>query len=470
MRAPSETSSSERKQSEVSPLQRHEILAETTYRNNCESRYTEKIESIETSYRYEANRAHYWGPQELSLFFGTTLYEQSTPDQKLALNHLYWVTQYNQTAATEANAILYNNVTEGVFSAIGGFGSLCSELSLETEQEHQHIHAFHAIGYATRKALFGSERMVRSRPSSLNGTPSRKVRNTSEPLSPLPLRIPALNWERLQDEACRLAIFKLSSGRGSCSYSDFLRSQQSSGKPIPVQRSGLLGQVVPASLAKIMTVSFGASPFSACFFYAVRYLANILLKNYEHSYFQFYRSLDRTGDFIPAPTVISYYHMLDESFHTTTSQLICQDLYREFPNPTAYENLMANLIFYRGQQMMLGGLSAVLPGIFRNDSTFILPLYQILRSTLYGLTHQEAIYWLEQSLCQEHEGHHVNLKYHQKLYSTMLQAFKPLTYLWPINRELGLMAKGASIKKSLKVNGQAFEAMRPTLAELEQRS
>lgn len=465
-----ETTSSEPNQSEVPPLQRHEILAETTYRTNRESRYTEKIESIETSYRYEANRAHYWGPQELSLFFGTTLYGQSTPDQKLALNHLYWVTQYNQTAATEANAVLYNNVTEGVFSAIGGFGSLCSELSLETEQEHHHIHAFHAIGYATRKALFGSERMVRPRSSSLNATPPRRVKNSSEPPSPLGLRIPALNWEKLQDEACRRVIFKLSSGKGSCSYSDYLRTQQSHGKSIPVQQTGLLGQVVPASLSKIMTVSFGASPFSACFFYAVRYLANILLKNYEHSYFQYYRSLDRGGDFIPAPTAISYYHMLDESFHTTTSQLICQDLYREFPNPTAYEYLMANLIFYQGQQMMLGGLSAVLPGIFRNDSTFILPLYQILRSRLYGFTHHDAIYWLEQSLCQEHEGHHVNLKYHQKLYSAMRQAFKPISYLWPINRELGLMAKGASIKTSLKVNCQSFEAKRAALHQLEYRS
>ncbi|WP_255008514.1 hypothetical protein [Cyanobium sp. ATX 6F1] len=443
-------------------------MAETTYRNNCESRYTEKIESIEGGYCYEANRSHYWGPQELSLFFGTNLYRQSTPEQKLALNHLYWVTQYNQTAATEANAVLYNNVTEGVFSAVGGFGALCSELSLETEQEHQHIHAFHAIGYATRKALFGSERIVRPRLSSLSATSRRNTKNSSAPPSLLSLKIPALNWTKLQDEACRLMILKLSSGGGSCSYSDFLRSQQRSGKPIPVQRAGLLGQVVPASLSRIMTISFGASPFSACFFYAIRYLANILLKNYEHSYFQFHRSLERAGDFIPAPTAISYYHMLDESFHTTTSQLISQDLYKEFPRPTAYEHLMANLIFYRGQQMMLGGLSAVLPGIFRSDSTFILPLYQILRSSLYGLPHQEALYWLEQSLCQEHEGHHVNLKYHQKLHTTMRQAFKPMSYLWPINRELGLMASGASIVKSLRVNRQAFEAMRPTLAQLDQ--
>jgi hypothetical protein len=446
----------------VLPLQRHQILAETTYRNNRESRYTETIESLEVSYRYEANCSHNWGPPELSLLYGTSLYGQASPAQKLGLNHLYWVTQYNQTAATEANAILYNNVTAGVFSAVGGFDILCNELSLETEQEHQHIHAFHAVGHRTRKALFGAERIVRPRPP-VRGT----AKDPTKASSPLVLKFPTLNWGNLQDDAWRLIILKLSSGQGSSSYSDFLQLHESSGKPIPVQPAGLLGQVVPASLSKMMTLSFGASPFSACFFYGIRYLANLLLKNYEHSYFQHYRNLDQAGAFIPAPTAISYYHMLDESFHTTTSQLISQDLYREFTRPTPYEQLMANLIFYRGQQMMLSGLSAVMPGVFRNDSTFLLPLYQILRSSLFGMAHQDAVHWLEQSLCQEHEGLHVNLKYQKKLLVTMRHAFLPLTYLWPANRELSLMAAGASIQKSLKSNRRCFKAMRPVFAQLD---
>jgi len=462
MTTPVETIPSRPLSEEAPPLRRHQILAETTYRNNRESRYTDQIECLEQGYRYEANRSHFWGPPDLSLFYGTPLYEQSTDVQKLGLNHLYWVTQYNQTAATEANAILYNNVTEGVFSAVGGFDTLCRELALETEQEHQHIHAFHAVGYQTRKALFGSERMVRPRP-----TGRKTAKDPGRASSPFVLKLPALNWDRLQDEACRLIIFKLSSGQGSCSYSDFLQMVQSSGKPIPVQRAGLLGQVVPASVSKLMTLSFGASPFSACFFYGIRYLANILLKNYEHCYFQYHRSLEQVGSFIPAPTAISYYHMLDESFHTTTSQLISQDLYREFSRPTPYEQLMANLIFYRGQRMMLGGLSAVMPGVFRHDSTFMLPLYQILRSSLFGMAHQDALHWLEQSMCQEHQGHHVNGAYHQKLLKTMRQAFSSLTYLWPVNRELGLMAAGGSIQKSLKANRQCFEAMRPAFAELD---
>ena len=444
------------------PLQRHRILAETTYRNNRESGYTDKIESLETNYHYDANCSHNWGPPELSLLYGTSLYNQASPVQKLVLNHLYWVTQYNQTAATEANAILYNNVTAGVFSALGGFDSLCSELTLETEQEHQHIHAFHAVGHRTRKALFGTEKLVRPRPIA-----RKTAKDPATASLPLALKIPSLSWGKLQDDAWRLIILKLSSGQGSSSYSDFLQLHESSGKPIPVQPAGLLGQVVPASLSKLMTLSFGASPFSACFFYGIRYLANLLLKNYEHSYFQHYRSLEQVGAFIPAPTAISYFHMLDESFHTTTSQLISQDLYKEFTRPTPYEQLMANLIFYRGQQMMLGGLSAVMPGVFRNDSTFLLPLYQILRSSLFGMAHQDAVHLLEQSLCQEHEGLHVNLKLQQKLLKTMRHAFLPLTYLWPVNRELGLMAAGASIEKSLKANRRCFDAMRTVLAQLD---
>jgi hypothetical protein len=49
----------------------------------------------------------------------------------LALNHFYWAGQYIQTAATEANAVVYNQLTAGVFSTLYGYGTLCQELDLE---------------------------------------------------------------------------------------------------------------------------------------------------------------------------------------------------------------------------------------------------------------------------------------------------------------------------------------------------
>lgn len=448
-----------------SSSRRYQVLTEVTFQNNKASNYTEVIESLDREFNYEANRNHYWGPAELSLFYGSPLYEQASAAQKLALNHLYWVTQYNQTAATEANAILYNNVTEGVFSVVGGYDTLCQELSLETEQEHHHIHAFHSVGYATRKSLFGSPKLVKPKPRLKTKKPSRS-KPGSHSSSDYTLKLPSFDWARFHEDACRSLSCKLSSGGGSSAYSSYLRSFEMRSLPIPVQTTGLLGQVVPASLSKLVTISFGTSPFSACFFYATRYLANMLLKNYEHRYLQYFRSLDQAKEFIPSPTAISYYHMLDESFHTTTSQLIAQDLYKEFAEPTIYERLLANLMFYRGQQVMLSGLSGVMPATFRNDSPFIQPLYQILRSSLFDMSHDEALHWLERSLCFEHEGHHMNLRHHHRLLTTMRQAFLPLTYLWQANRSLDVMAAGASIEKSLKANRHDFARLSQELGSV----
>jgi hypothetical protein len=193
----------------------------------------------------------------------------------------------------------------------------------------------------------------------------------------------------------------------------------------------------------------------------------MLLKNYEQRYLQYYRKLDQANEFIPSPTAISYYHMLDESFHTTTSQLIAQDLYKEFSNPTVYERLLANLMFYRGQQVMLSGLSSVMPATFRNDAPFIAPLYQILRSSIFHMSHEDSLFWLRQSLCHEHEGHHMNLKHHHRLLTTMRQAFQPLSYLWNSNRNLDVMASGADIQKSLAGNARALEAFEESLKTID---
>lgn len=446
--------------------QRHQVLTDVTYRNNRASNYTEIIEKLDQDFCYDDNCRHYWGPPELSLFYGSTLYLQASPSQRLALNHLYWITQYNQTAATEANAILYNNVTEGVFSVIGGYDTLCQELSLETEQEHHHIHAFHSVGYKTRKSLFGIQKLVKSQSKLL----VKKVlgkQGMSSKSNDFVLRLSSLDWDKLHEDACRQISFRLSSGKGNFAYSSYLQAIEQSKQSIPVQTTGLLGQVVPSSLSKLITVSFGTSPFSACFFYATRYLANMLLKNYEQRYLQYYRKLAQAKEFIPSPTAISYYHMLDESFHTTTSQLIAQDLYKEFSNPTMYERLLANFMFYRGQQVMLSGLSGVMPATFRNDAPFIAPLYQILRSSIFNLSHEDSLFWLRQSLCHEHEGHHMNLKHHHRLLTTMRQAFQPLSYLWNSNRNLDVMASGADIQKSLAGNARALEAFEERLKTID---
>ena len=429
---------------------KNEIVTNTTYRNNIASNYTEIIEQLEKNFSYEENKNEYWGPVELSIFYGSPLYEQASETQKIALNHLYWITQYNQTAATEANAVLYNQVTEGVFNAVGGYDILCKELSLETQQEHAHMHAFHSVGYATRKALFGNTAFSRPKPI------LSKI-NSKHRLTNISLNLPNLNWENLKEDAWKRISIQLSSGNGKQFYSEYLLSLEQMGRRIPVQTSGLLGQVVPASLSKLLTTNFGSSPFSACFFYATRYMANMLLKNWEQRYLQHYKQLDQSGSIIPAPVAISYYHMLDESFHTTISQLISQDLYKEFNKPTLYEQLMANAVFYRGQELLLSGLSGVMPSTFRNDGVFLQPLYRILRSPVFDFDHDTTMHWLQRALCEEHDGYHMNLKHHHRLLTAMKHAFQPLNYLWPVNRQLGIMSSGCSIMRNLQANKKDYD-------------
>ena len=196
--------------------------------------------------------------------------------------------------------------------------------------------------------------------------------------------------------------------------------------------------------------------FLACQYFAVRYIANMALKIYEHRYFKHYKELNKENQFIPAPTAVSYYHLLDESFHTTTSYNIGKNMYKEFAKPNSYEKAMANLQFYLTQKGWLSGLSGTLLGVFRDDVVFMPVLYRILTSPIFNFSPKDALYWLENSLCQETENFQNNLQYHQRLLSSVNQYCQELDYLWPINSQVSLMSKGGSIERAIAKNKQAL--------------
>lgn len=458
-------------------------ITDINYKRNADSDYTEKIETLDSQFDYERDRNHLWGDSKLSILYGTPLYEQSSESQRLALNHLYWATQYNQTAATEANAVLYNQVTADVFSAVGGYGSLCKELVLETEQERHHIHAFHNIGYKTKKALLGADSFSRS----IRGSARKRASKTSSkrlqknnPLGPATYQFkkiadslsakaglfsnPQARLPNLQDTAFRFTTKQLLLREQSRFYSNYLKSIDEKGLAIPAQTTGLLGQIAPKPCLQFFTLNCGSSPFIACVFYATRFMANMLLKNYEYRYVRFHRQLEKQGDFIPVPTAVSTYHLMDEAFHTTTSQLIAQDLYKAFPKPTAYEKWIANLIIYRAQRVALSGLSGGLPAIFRSDASLMQSYYQLLRSPVFNFTQAEALQWLERCLCQETDGFHQNRKHHQRLCNDLRRHFEPMDYLWPVNREARVMAAGDSVDKAIKNNIEAFKQFSKSVA------
>jgi hypothetical protein len=443
-------------------VKKHIKLTEINYRRNTESDFTEKIEELDKNFNYSNNSEHYWSEPELSLLYGTPLYEEASPSQKKALNHLYWATQYNQTAATEANAVLYNQVTAGVFSLIGGYDTLCQELDLETAQERHHIHAFHMIGYKTKRTLLGS-----AFNTSLQGKSYKKNVGAKAPRQRsqfFTFKLQSSPLSAFQDSAMRFITNKVVLKSQANYYSQYLRELEQKGESIPAQTTGLLGQLGPRPVLQFFTLNCGSSPFLACLFYVTRFMANMLIKNYEYRYSHYYKELEKQGEFIPDPLAVSHYHLLDEAFHTTTSQLIAQDLYKDFPKPTAYEKFLANLTIYKSQKVALSGLSGGIPAIFRTDANFMLSFYRLLQSPVFNMSSQEALQWLEKCLCQEHEGFHLTLKYHQRLLTDMRRLFEPIDYLWPVNRELRLMASGGSINKAIQNNSKAFEQFSRSVA------
>ncbi|KST62479.1 hypothetical protein [Mastigocoleus testarum] len=444
-----------------SEVKKHVKLTEINYQRNTESDYTEKIQELDKNFNYANNSSYYWSKPELSTLYGTPLYEQASDSQKLALNHLYWATQYNQTAATEANAVLYNQVTAGVFGNFSGYETLCRMLDLETDQERDHIHAFHNIGYKTKKALLGKT-AFRASTQGRKNAPTMKI-SPRKGRRTLSSSLQKSTLSSFQDSTFRFITNKIVLKDQSEYYSQYLRNLDGKGEPLPAQTTGLLGQLASRPVLQFFTLNCGSSPFLACLFYLTRFIANMLLKNYEYRFVQYYRELDKKGEFIPTPTAVSFNHLMDEAFHTTTSQMIAQELYKNFPKPTAYEQFVANLTIYRAQSVGLSGLSAALPSVFRTDAAFIDSLYRLLQSSVFGFSSQEALYWLEKCLCQEHEGFHVNLKYHQRLLSDLRRSFTDIDYLWSVNRELEIMNSGGSIGKAIETNSKTFKQFSQSL-------
>ncbi len=431
---------------------KHLKLIETTYSSNTNSDYTEKIEHLYKTFKYSNNCNHYWTEPEQSMLYGTPLYASASASQRLALNHLHWFGMYNVVAASETETIAYNQITNGVFSACG-YDTLARELALETSQERYHINAFHKIGYATMKALLGQEAF--------------KV--------PLKSKLYQLT-NQAKDESSPFALYQYNALRFIAKtmlksykkyYSPYLKELEETYKLIPASTTGLIGRgLSPKAWQRFFAFNWGASPFLASQYYAVRIMANMVLKNTEHGISKYFKSLEKKGEYIPAPTAVSHYHFLDESFHSTISLVLARDLYKNFPQPTAYEKFIANLAVYKMQCGILSGLSATVPDRYYADDTALMYfVYRILQSSLFGMSSPEALHWMEKCFCQEHEGFHVALKYNQRLLSEFRRFYENLDYLWPVNREMRPMTLGGSISKAIQKNIKTFKQFSKLVAD-----
>ncbi len=438
---------------------KHYKLIERTFQNNTNSDYTEKLRDLGNEFNYASNSNHYWGYPELSLLYGTPIYDAASTSQKLALNHLYWVGNYNHTAVSEATTSIYNIVTTGVFRNVGGYETLCDELEFETDQESYHIRTFQRIGFKSKMAIVGKTILG----NSLYGKSEQENNSWFKPLIPKPVREFFVSSQgsspfSIYRDNVLSAIAKTMLRDNKQYYSQYLRGLEEKGEPIPAPADGLGGRIAPRYWLRFFTIHWGMSPFMACQYYSLRYTANAILKNQEYPYVRYFRELEQKGEYIPTPTAVSYYHLLDEAFHTTISQTLAKDMYKDFPKPTAYEKFISGLMIQTMQRNLLSGLSGVLPGrCVYDDPMLMVFYYKLLKSPLFGMETKEALDWMEKCFCHEHEGYHVGLKYHQSLLELMRRLFSNLDYQWKVNREMGIMAAGGSISKALQKNTKTFK-------------
>jgi hypothetical protein len=418
-------------------------LITSNYQGNTNSDYTEKIAELDKTFSYARNKNHYWNSPEFSILYGTPLYEVASDSQKIALNHLYWFMMYNFTANSESQTIIYNLITGGVFAKISGYETVAQTLELESEQELAHIHAFRKICYQMLKTLLGKEAF--------------KEPVTAKLHKPTTHQGLATRLSHYQYSGLRFLANRMLKGKEEY-YSDYLQKLEGEDNRLPAFGTGFFGNGLDSrALVQFFSFNWGRSPFLASHYYTLRFIANLGLKHTEHSNYKYFNKLRKQGEFIPVPTAIIYYHFLDESFHITTSKFMARELYKDFPKPTKYEKFVANLAFYRLQKRLLGGLSAVMPDKHRSDDYSVMSfIYKILLSDVFGMSSQDALYWMEQCLCQEHEGFHQNVKFHQSLLGEFRRTFSSLDYLWSANREMTPMASGGGIAPAIADNLKTF--------------
>ena len=420
-------------------------LVETTYRNNLESDYTEKIVSLTRDFKYDQNQSFLWSDPSHSLLYGTPLYEEASSAQRLALNHLGWFANYNYISNSETETVIYNQVTGSVFRSIGGYDTLADELMFETCQEHDHIKAFRKVGLMTATSLIG-----------------RRGLNELLKWNSYKLTLGKQSLPTYQYYALRSLATLVGSREHRAHYSSYLQTlEKENGFILKAPTAGMLGRSIGSSLPWQSFYSFSwgmGSPFMACHFYTVRMIANLYLKNMEHAIAKYARQLENSGEIVPAPTAISRYHFLDEAFHTTISKLLAKDLYREFSPPTTFEKLAANSVLYSMQTGTLGGLSAVLPHRYFSDDLTILELiYQLFQSPVFGFSRSDTKYWMEKCFCQEHEGIHKAAANRARLLKELKDFFADIDYLWPVNRHMNAMASQGNISSALVRNRRTFK-------------
>lgn len=363
------------------------------YQRNHASDKTEEIDQLVAKFSYADCQHEYWNPEEFSLLYGTPLWEQASPSQRVILNHLYWVAYYCQIISAEIATIFFNQTSAAGLYGQEDFRLICDMLDLESRQERAHIHAFKTISEQVEAALFG--RRIFTYPMRTPFTETMIFADTN--------RLKAW-WKKLQ-----LKCFGLLSSDNT---------------------------------------------FLACQYFTVRGLRTLNGKLVQHKLSQYYHQYP-VPENAPIPARISAAHFMDESFHFNSSTILSHEVVKCLKPPTEFEKLVANLGL-RGCQKDHYHFSVAINGIFWYDPALYRPIYQILTSPVFGMSKGEAIEMMRRCFTQETDGLYRSYQTHQEAIASYQVYLEKVNYAWPSNRQMSIMASN-SIAKNLVRQQQAFK-------------
>ncbi|MBF2065185.1 MAG: P-aminobenzoate N-oxygenase AurF [Calothrix sp. C42_A2020_038] len=391
------TTLKESKQNTLTENQKVNRRLEINHKRNKEQDHTALLDAASSAFCYEDCKNEYWNPEEFSLMYGTPLWEQASPSQRIILNQLYWVAYYSQIISAEIATIYFNQTSAAGLYAQEDFRIVCDTLDLESSQERAHINAFKTVANEVEAALFGKR------------------------IFSYPMRSPFAETMVFAD-------------------TNYFKRKW---KTLQLKAFGLLS---------------ADNTFLACQYFTVRGVRTLNGKLVQHKLSSFYQKHPHPEQ-APIPAKISYYHFMDESFHFNSSTIISHDVISCIKPPTEFEKVVANLGL-RGCQQDHYHFSVAINGIFWYDPALYGAIYQMLCSPIFDMSGAEAKQMMQRCFTEESEGLHRSYNTHREAMESYKVYLEKLDYVWKGNKEMSLMGSN-NISKYLAHQARQFKKFSP---------
>jgi hypothetical protein len=367
---------------------------QTNHKKNKEQDHTRLLDEASTAFKYEDCKDAYWNPEQFSLMWGTPIWDQASPQQKVILNQLYWVAYYSQIISAEIATIFFNQTAGAALYGMEDFRLVCDTLDLESSQERAHINAFQKVSKEVELAIFG---------------------------------------ERVFSYAMRGPYAETMIYADTDKFRSFIKSTQ----------------------LRTYSVLSSSSPFIGCQYFTVRGVRTLNGKIVQHQLSQYYmKAQDKES--MPIPSKISFFHFMDESYHFNSSMVISKDVVNSLPDPNRVESSIANVALLGCQKDHFNFCTAV-NGIFWYDPAILDSIKRVLVSPAFGLGEKDARDLVKRSFCEENEGMHAAFKTHQTALDSYKQYLSDMKYVWKANKDMSVMGKN-SLASHLETNRRALRA------------